>query len=214
MRYVLIVVFGIIVGAILYEAIPSRSRPAASAGGGGTVARDSTTPAQRSRGPLPVEQRVRQIELNPTDVRYDPVALAQQEKDNLTTVEIFLAEPRDPSVAPILERRLNSTMRTIIDELQLGPRVKSIKVECHTLTCSTCVEVAKSDAGEIYDQLNGIMIAESQSPDIDQSGVQSSCVSIVSLMRPESRDQKYYDEFLREGMRPALEAAKKKYLHP
>lgn len=214
MRKVVIVVVGIIVGAILYEAIPSRRRSAASAGGGEAVVSDSTIPAQQLRGRLPVEKQVRQIELNPTDVRYDPVALAQQEKDNLTTVEIFLAEPRDPSTAPILERRLTSTMQTVVDELQLGPKVKSIKVECHTLTCSTCVEVAKSDAAEIYDQLNGIMIAESQSPDIDQSGAQSSCVSIVSLMRPESRDQKYYDEFLREGMRPALEAAKKKYLHP
>ncbi|HEX2691778.1 MAG TPA: hypothetical protein VHN14_34445 [Kofleriaceae bacterium] len=155
-----------------------------------------------------------QRELPPTDIHYDPVALSREE--DLSSKEIFEREPRDPVFASVMERRIHAIYDTVLHELQLEDKVRTVHIECKTLSCYTSLEIIKSDAGDewqIYEELSGIMLGDVQTPSLVAGAVPGrSDVIVYNLYRPASRDDAYYRRFLEEAMRPPLEFMKRKYL--
>ena len=161
--------------------------------------------------PLPRPAAVRQKGLSTSDPRYDPVAYLDEEGGALDAREVYLNEPRDPTFAPIFEKRINTTLETILDELKAKKHVKSVHVDCRTLSCSTTIEAdTTADAQELYNEINGIILGDGQQPGVDLSDPDHPQVTIVNLYRPGSRDDGNFQQILDLGMRPALDLAKKK----
>lgn len=205
---------GIVVLAVAVAVLAARRRTATSATKAprsvGTGTGSSTTPAPRQLPP-PQPGAIRQKDLATTDARYDPVAYMDQEGGALDAREVYLSEPRDPKFAPIFEKRINTTLGTIIDELNAKKRVKSVHVDCRTLSCSTTIEAdSRADAQELYNEVNGIILGDGQQPGVDLSDPDHPLVTIVNLYRPGSRDDGNFQQILDLGMRPALDLEKKK----
>lgn len=176
---------------------------------GGAPPRGAEPPARW--GAVARVEKVRQRELKPTDARYDPVALSQEAADELTALEIFEGEPRSPELAPLLEGRTRSSLDGVLRELGLVERTRGITIECRTLSCRTQIEVSKADGPQLYDQLNGILLGDVQSPSLDTSDPAVSRVVLVDLFRRETTDEAYYRRFVEEAMRPALDYIKQRY---
>lgn len=148
---------------------------------------------------------VKQRDLDATHPHYDAVALLREEEGRLKADEIFEAEPRDPKVAPIFERRVTTRVETYLKELGLDAKVKVATVECKTLSCFTVLEVDPRDTTAIYDLVNGIMLGDVHSPSFDEATGQ---VTFVNLFRGDARGEDYDARFMTEAYAPALEFAK------
>jgi hypothetical protein len=106
-----------------------------------------------------------QRELAPTDPRYDPVAHARQ--DDLTAQEIFEAEPRDTTFAPVFERRIQANYADAFRELSIESRVLSLNVECRTLSCYARVQVNNSDLKYVYQRIGGLVLGDVLMPSME-----------------------------------------------
>jgi hypothetical protein len=204
---------GIVVLAVAVALFAAHRRTATSATKAPTARTGSGAPtmAVPRQPPPPRPAVVRQKDLATTDARYDPVAYLEQEGGALDAREVYLNEPRDPRFAPIFEKRINTTMETILDELKAKKHVKSVHVDCKTLSCSTTIEAdSRADAQQLYDEVNGIILGDGQQPGMDLSDPDHPRVTIVNLYRPGSRDDGNFQQILDLGMRPALDLAKKK----
>lgn len=168
------------------------------------LARWSTGP----REPSVPQQR----DLAPSDRRYNPVALLREE-EGITIKEVFEREPRDPTFAPVLEQRAHEVLDRVFKELRLDGKIRGVHTECRTLSCYTFIEVDDSDVEHVYDEVNGILIGDSQSPGLVRAASgEPAGVTIYNLYRPDTRDDDYYRRFLDEATQPALDLAKQRYL--
>ena len=187
--------------------VTSTSSPPPTAGGAlRPQATDRRLPADHRRIP--------QRDIPPTDIRYNPVAL-QDEKPELSLKEIFESEPRDVTFAPVMEKRVHDALDTIVQELRLENTVRNVRTECRTLSCYTIIEVASADLEQVYDEINGILIGDTQHPGVSHNAGPDhvTAVTFYNIYRPETRDDTYYyKEFLVKAMRFPLDLAKKKYL--
>jgi hypothetical protein len=160
----------------------------------------------------PHEASVPQRELAPTDRRYNPLVL-QREEEGTTIKEIFEREPRDPAFAPVLEQRAHAVLDRVFRELQLEGKIRGVQTECKTLSCYTFIEVDDVDVEQVYDQVNGIMVGDSQAPGFARATKgRPAGVTLYNLYRPDTRDDGYYQRFLEEAMQPALELSKQRHL--
>lgn len=155
---------------------------------------------------------VPQRDLASSDRRYNPVALLREE-EGITIQEVFEREPRDPTFAPVLEQRAHDVLDRVFKELRLDGKIRAVHTECRTLSCYTVIEVDESDVENVYDEVNGILIGDSQSPGfVRAASGKPAGVTIYNLYRPDTRDNDYYRKFLDEATRPALDLAKQRYL--
>jgi hypothetical protein len=160
----------------------------------------------------PREPSVLQRDLAPSDRRYNPVALLREE-EGITIQEVFEREPRDPTFAPVLEQRAHDALDRVFKELRLDGKVRAVHTECRTLSCYTFIELDDSDVENVYDEVNGILIGDSQSPGfVRAASGKPAGVTIYNLYRPDTRDNDYYRKFLDEATQPALDLAKQRYL--
>jgi hypothetical protein len=206
MRLLGIIVLAVVIALLAARRTSSRAQHAARSTP--VTSGSARTPAVV---PLPRLAAVRQKGLSTRDPRYDAVAYLAEEGGALDAKEIYLDEPRDPTFAPIFEKRINTTLETIVDELKAAKRIKAVHVDCRTLSCSTTIEAdSKADARELYNEVNGIMLGDVQQPGMDLSDSDHPQVTIYNLYRPTSRDDASFQQILDLGMRPALDLAKKR----
>jgi hypothetical protein len=164
--------------------------------------------ARRSERSQPRHQE----DLAPGDPRYDPLAILRAD-DTIHAKDIFEREPRDPVFAPVLEKRVPAALDEIFKQLKLEDKVHTVHTECKTLSCYTYIEVDDSDVEQVYDEINGIVLGDGHSPGLMHASADKPArVTIYNLYRPESRDDARYQKLLNEGMRPALDLAKQRYL--
>lgn len=212
MRMVTIMLVGIVLGVVVARGRPHRDAPLPvdplPAAGSGATAHSTWTRFANGRAPETPPQR----ELQPSDPRYNPVALDEEEDGLRSAREIFEDEPRDPKFAPILEERIRATLPTVLRELSLEKQIRVLNIECRTLSCLTRLEVPSSEGRRIYQLLSGILLGDLQNPDLEtaKSNPDVSYVILVSLNRPDARDEAYYKRRLEESTWPALEWAKER----
>lgn len=206
MRLAVIVVVGIAVGVIAAQFWGHRaSRPAGSASDAEPVSRTgSAAPPAARWSAAPREPSVPQRDLAPSDRRYNPIALLREE-EGTTIKEIFEREPRDPAFAPVLEQRASVALGRVFQELRLDGKIRGVQTECKTLSCYTFIEVDDADVEQVYDQVNGILVGDSQAPGFVRAAKdRPSGVTLYNLYRPDTRDDGYYRRVLEEAMQPAL----------
>jgi hypothetical protein len=209
MRLLGIITIAIVVAVIAAHrrAAPHRTEPA----GSGVVWSRSPAKSALTLASRPPAIAVRQKTLSTTDAHYDPVMYMQQEGGALDPKEIYRSEPRDSKFAPIFEKRLDTTWRTVLDELGLTKAVKAVHVDCKTLSCITTIEAAPgTDVRELYNDLNGIGVGDAQQPGMDVSDPDHPQVTIYNLYRPDSREDGKFQQIMDGGMRPALELVKQR----
>ena len=206
-RAVVLVAIGIVLGVTGAWLRSQRSVQVAPAS---VVASPSRLTRRPPRMPTAQTPPVRQRDLATTDPRYDPVALLAEANDELDIEDIIEREPRDPASATFLEDRARALLTDVIAELHLHDRVRAIHVDCRTLGCVTRIEVAPADVRRVYDQLNGVMLGDAQSPGEDASDPAAGYVTMATLFRPVTRDPTYYAAFVAQAVRPAVEWAKER----
>ena len=212
MRMVVIVLIGVVLGVAVARVRAHRDAPLPveppPAAGSETTSRSTWTRLANGRAPETPPQR----ELQPSDARYNPVALDEEEDGLRSAREIFEAEPRDPKFAPILEERIRATLPTVLRELSLEKQIRVMQIECRTLSCLTRLEVPSSEGRRVYQLFSGILLGDLQNPDLEtsKSNPDVSYVILVSLNRPDARDEAYYKRRLEESTWPALEWAKER----
>lgn len=206
-RALALVVIGIVLGV---TGAWLRSRRSVQAAPASTVAFPVEAHPAPRRMPAAQTPPVRQRDLATSDPRYDPVALLAEANGELDIEDIIEREPRDPASATFLEDRARALLTDVIAELHLDDRVRAIHVECRTLGCVTRIEVAPADVRRVYDQLNGVMLGDAQSPGEDASDPEVGYVTMATLFRPVTRDPAYYAAFVAQAVRPAVEWAKER----
>lgn len=208
MRIVVIIIIGAIAGLVIARSSACHDRSAIER-------RNPPPPSAKQGQPAPLRVQapmaaVLQRDLQPSDRRYNPLLLMEQSSEELTPKEVFEREPRDPTFAPIFERRVHTTLDNALRELGFDDKDVRIETECKTLSCTTRIEIAKAGGQRLYDAINGVMFGDVQEPGIDNSDPDHTYVTLTNLYRPESRDDKQYDDFINGATRPSLEAAKQR----
>lgn len=165
MRVAVFVLVGITVGVLGARLCGhGTSPPAVAPGAPASASGSSPAPPPLARwSAVSREPSVTQRDLAPSDRRYNPVALLREE-EGLTLQEVFEREPRDPTFAPVLEQRAHDVLDRVFKELRLDGKIRGVHTECRTLSCYTFIKVDDSDVEHVYDEVNGILIGDSQSP--------------------------------------------------
>lgn len=220
MRTVGVVVVGIIVGsgiALLQHrgAAPTSSPPAGAAigpRGAATRAGPAGRAGAASMAPPRAPREIKQVDLAPTDPRYDAMALLEQENELLSPREIFEREPRDPTFAPVMEARIRASLDEAIAELGLGDRVEKVEAECHTMSCVTRVTVARADGVALYDLLGSLPLGDVQSPDVlnPDADPAHSVIVIDNLVSAATRTEAGYRQLKDRSFAAALAWAKRR----
>ena len=134
-----------------------------------------------------------QRELAPTDPRYDPVAHSRQ--DDLTSKEIFEAEPRDTKFAPIFERRIRANYADAFKELHVESKVLSLDVECRTLSCFATIYVVRDDGKYVYDRIGGLVLGDVLMPSWDDSNASDKAmIKLYMLFKPDLREEENFQQ--------------------
>jgi len=196
--------------------VAARMRTASSVVVAPTSAPPSPLPGNssaRASSSSRIQHSVHARDIPATDARYNPVALLKDDPD-LSLKEVFESEPRDVQFAPVMEKRIHGSLGIIFSELKLDSKIRHVEIVCKTLSCYTEIEVSEGDAELVYDEINGILLGDHQSPGIAPHGAVGhlNAVTIYNVYRPETRDDIYYKRFLAEAMRVPLELAKEKFL--
>lgn len=104
-----------------------------------------------------------------------------------------------------------SAPRAIGNRLALGDKIREVHVECRTLSCYTTIQVSRADLPEVYDQVNGILLGDTQMPGMSTDADPGlGEITIYDVYRPATRDNAYYEKFVEEAMRPPLELSKQR----
>lgn len=203
MKTALFVVVGIVLGVIAAKVRTSSLELVPS------IPETITTPQTSSKRTPPVHKPGRrQRDISPTDAHYDPVSLSKEE-DTLSFKDIFASEPRDPNFAPLMEKRMHDALDVIFHELELGDKAHEQHTECKTLSCYTSIQIPRADGRQLYKELSGVLLGDSQNPTlVDDADSALSDIVIYTIYHPNTRDDDHYKYFLGKGMRPSLEFVK------
>ena len=207
MRFFVGVVIAVALGVIL--ALWLRPTQASSAHPQSASGEQRQAAVPSARAIIATPRVVRQRDLEARDARYDPVALLREEDGRLRPHEIFESEPRDPKFAPVFERRVSTRVDTLLRELGLADKVRSIHVECKTLSCTTVLQTDPKDVTDVYDLVNGVSLGDVHSPSYDPA---RGTVTLDNLFRGDARRDDYDATFAAEAFAPALEFAKQRQL--
>jgi hypothetical protein len=118
-------------------------------------------------------------------------------QDDLTSREIFEAEPRDIKLAPIFERRIRTSYEDAFRELNIESKVLSLDVECHTLSCFATVEVAKNDGRYVYDRIGGLVLGDVLTPSLEDPDTSGNAkTKLYMLFKPGLREEGNFQQAL------------------
>jgi len=153
---------------------------------------------------------VRQRNLSPIQLQYDPVALMAE--DGVQPSEVFHTEPRDDVFAPKFETRLNKTLTQIFQKLQIENKVLATKVECHTLSCYVVIEVPNVDGEAVYRLLNNIPLGIVQQPNLEKDEDPSRLdITLYEAYSPSMRDDNEFAKQLELNTWRVLEINKRRF---